>query len=68
MASRVRVWSSRIASLRASEPGSVVSRIRSRWARVRVLNTVIAEIEDGMRRAGMEVPVSEDLADEDVTD
>jgi AMP-polyphosphate phosphotransferase len=49
-------------------PWHLIEADSKRWARVKVLNTVIAEIESGMRRAGMEVPQGEDPADEDVTD
>lgn len=37
-------------------PWDLISAEDKRWARVQVLETVIARTEDGMRRAGIEVP------------
>jgi polyphosphate kinase 2 (PPK2 family) len=39
-------------------PWDLIEAENKRYARVQVINTVIARIEDGMRRYGMEVPPS----------
>jgi polyphosphate kinase 2 (PPK2 family) len=53
---------------RPNAPWHLIEADSKRWARVKVLNTVIAEMESGMRRAGVSVPQDEDPADEDVSD
>ena len=51
---RSRTWCSRRAP--ASAPWTLVEADSKRYARVKVIETVIAAAEDGMRRHGMKVP------------
>jgi len=37
-------------------PWHLIEAESKRWARVRVMETVVAELEDGMRRTGLDVP------------
>ncbi len=41
----------------------VIAGDSKRWARVKVIDTVISDIEDGMRRRGIEPPPSEEPSD-----
>jgi polyphosphate kinase 2 (PPK2 family) len=53
---------------RPEAPWHLIEADSKRWARVKVLETVISSIEDGMRRAGQEVPDPEEASGEDPSD
>ena len=43
---------------RPDAPWTLVEAENKRWARVKVLETVVAAIEDGLRRHGLETPAT----------